>query len=181
MKREPLSKKLRFDVFKRDRFSCQYCGNCPPKVVLEVDHIVPVVSGGKNTMSNLVAACFDCNRGKGKHGLEVIPQTIEQQAALRAEKLEQMKAFDRLLKRERKFLDSQVDQIELVFQRFNKGFSFTDTFRASVQIFLSKIPFEEVERAMITACSKRRQGGSNGELKYFCAICWAKIREANQE
>ena len=37
--RVPMSKKMRFDVFKRDGFQCQYCGSTPPSVVLEVDHI----------------------------------------------------------------------------------------------------------------------------------------------
>ncbi len=33
--RKPLSKKMRFDVFKRDGFQCQYCGAMPPNIVLE--------------------------------------------------------------------------------------------------------------------------------------------------
>ena len=39
-KREQLSAKLRFEVFKRDSFVCQYCGSHPPQVVLHVDHII---------------------------------------------------------------------------------------------------------------------------------------------
>lgn len=63
-KRESLSKKIRFEVFKRDSFSCQYCGRKSPNVILEVDHINPVKRGGKNDMMNLITSCFDCNRGK---------------------------------------------------------------------------------------------------------------------
>ena len=44
-KRVPISKALRFEVFKRDSFTCQYCGRSAPEVVLEVDHIVPVSKG----------------------------------------------------------------------------------------------------------------------------------------
>lgn len=47
-KRKSISKKLRFEVFKRDSFTCQYCGKMAPDVVLEVDHINPVASGGEN-------------------------------------------------------------------------------------------------------------------------------------
>ena len=65
-KRKSLSKKKRFEVFKRDSFKCQYCGRSAPDVILEVDHIVPVAEGGKNDMLNLVTSCRDCNRGKGK-------------------------------------------------------------------------------------------------------------------
>lgn len=64
IKRIPISKKLRFEVFKRDSFTCQYCGNESPDVLLEIDHIDPVSKGGKNNILNLITACKDCNRGK---------------------------------------------------------------------------------------------------------------------
>ena len=38
--RKTLSKKIRFEVFKRDKFTCQYCGRMSPDVILEVDHIL---------------------------------------------------------------------------------------------------------------------------------------------
>ena len=63
-KRKGISKSTRFEVFKRDSFTCQYCGKSAPDVVLEVDHINPVSKGGDNDISNLITACFDCNRGK---------------------------------------------------------------------------------------------------------------------
>lgn len=63
-KRKPVSKGARFDVFKRDLFTCQYCGARPPQVVLVVDHITPVAAGGANDTSNLITACVDCNAGK---------------------------------------------------------------------------------------------------------------------
>lgn len=69
-KRKALSKGRRFDIFKRDSFTCQYCGRQPPEVVLEVDHIRPVAEGGTNEELNLITACEDCNRGKGKKLLE---------------------------------------------------------------------------------------------------------------
>lgn len=64
VERKPLSKKTRFEVFKRDSFTCQYCGQKAPDVILEVDHINQVSKGGKNEILNLVTSCFDCNRGK---------------------------------------------------------------------------------------------------------------------
>lgn len=64
VERKPLSKKTRFEVFKRDSFTCQYCGQKAPDVILEVDHINPVAKGGKNEILNLITSCFDCNRGK---------------------------------------------------------------------------------------------------------------------
>lgn len=65
MSRKPLGTKTRFEVFKRDSFTCQYCGAKAPEVLLEVDHVQPVVAGGDNDLLNLVTSCVNCNSGKG--------------------------------------------------------------------------------------------------------------------
>lgn len=59
-----VSKRLRFEIFKRDGFACRYCGSHPPDVLLEVDHIHPLAAGGGSDEMNLVTSCVDCNRGK---------------------------------------------------------------------------------------------------------------------
>lgn len=64
-KRLPISKRTRFEVLKRDNFTCRYCGARAPDVVLEIDHVKPVAGGGCGCLSNLVTACHACNRGKG--------------------------------------------------------------------------------------------------------------------
>ena len=69
-KRKPISKKLRFEVFKRDSFTCQYCGRSAPEVLLQVDHIQPVSKGGQNDILNLITSCRDCNLGKGAKKLD---------------------------------------------------------------------------------------------------------------
>lgn len=81
-KRVGLSVKTRFEVFKRDKFKCQYCGKSAPDVILNVDHIKPVASGGKNTMTNLITSCFDCNSGKGKRELSDDSEVSKQKAQL---------------------------------------------------------------------------------------------------
>jgi len=55
---------LRFQTFKRDNFTCQYCGRKAPDVVLQIDHILPRSRGGLNSKDNLVTACIECNIGK---------------------------------------------------------------------------------------------------------------------
>lgn len=63
-KRKSTGKRLRFEIFKRDGFTCQYCGAQPPDVVLVVDHIHPVSKGGDNDPLNLITSCEPCNQGK---------------------------------------------------------------------------------------------------------------------
>ncbi len=52
----------RFNVFLRDRFACQYCGD---KTDLTFDHLVPRSRGGQTRWDNVVAACARCNLRKG--------------------------------------------------------------------------------------------------------------------
>lgn len=60
-----VSKRTRFEVLKRDNHTCRYCGGTAPDAILTVDHVTPVALGGSDDPSNLVAACRDCNFGKG--------------------------------------------------------------------------------------------------------------------
>jgi hypothetical protein len=56
---------LRFQVLRRDGFTCQYCGRKPPEVKLHIDHLQPWSSGGLNALENLKTSCEACNLGKG--------------------------------------------------------------------------------------------------------------------
>lgn len=59
-----VSKRLRFEILRRDNHACRYCGATAPEVALTVDHVVPAALGGGDEPSNLVAACAYCNSGK---------------------------------------------------------------------------------------------------------------------
>lgn len=59
-----VSKRLRYEILRRDNHACRYCGATAPDVALTVDHIVPTTLGGSDEPANLVAACADCNNGK---------------------------------------------------------------------------------------------------------------------
>lgn len=94
-KRKSLSKKTRFEVFKRDSFTCQYCGVSAPDAVLCVDHINPVAGGGEDDILNLITSCEPCNQGKGARTLDDNSAVTKQKAQLdelnkRREQLEMM-------------------------------------------------------------------------------------------
>ena len=55
----------RINVFTRDGFRCQYCGEKKPMRELNYDHVVPRVRGGKTTWENIVTSCYACNDKKG--------------------------------------------------------------------------------------------------------------------
>jgi 5-methylcytosine-specific restriction endonuclease McrA len=58
----------RREVFRRDKFTCQYCGRRSNN--LTVDHVWPKHLGGEHTWTNVVAACPTCNHHKGGRKLE---------------------------------------------------------------------------------------------------------------
>ena len=59
-----ISRRLRFEILRRDGHACRYCGAMAPDVKLTVDHVIPVALGGSDEPRNLVTACVDCNSGK---------------------------------------------------------------------------------------------------------------------
>ena len=64
--------KIRFEIFKRDNFTCQYCGRNvkEDKIKLHLEHIIPKNKGGDNSINNLTTSCEECNLGKGDVLLE---------------------------------------------------------------------------------------------------------------
>lgn len=79
-KRKAISKRVRFEVLKRDSFRCQYCGADSSGCALHIDHITPVALGGSNDAHNLVTSCASCNLGKSSIPLTNIPRGLDQMA-----------------------------------------------------------------------------------------------------
>ena len=133
-KRVNLSKAQRFEVFKRDMFTCQYCGRKAPDVILEVDHIKPVSKGGDNSIENLVTACWDCNRGKGAKKLSDLSEV--EKARRQLEEIQARKNMIDLIFQWKESLkneyDESIDRLSDIFSE-STGFSFTNSYRKKVK------------------------------------------------
>ncbi|RME48176.1 MAG: HNH endonuclease [Chloroflexi bacterium] len=70
----PEPRLTRREVFRRDNFTCQYCGKRAPQ--LTIDHVVPRHRGGHHTWENLVTACPRCNVRKGGRTLQEAGMTL---------------------------------------------------------------------------------------------------------
>jgi len=55
----------RFNIYNRDKNTCQYCGRVFPRHELNLDHVIPRSQGGRSTWENVVCSCQSCNRKKG--------------------------------------------------------------------------------------------------------------------
>lgn len=150
-KRKSLSKKIRFEVFKRDKFTCQYCGEAAPKVVLQCDHITPVAAGGTNEIFNLITSCFDCNSGK-----RATPLSCDKEISLQVEQLQQLEERRQQLellmnwRQELQNLDAEI--LDRVAQSFSiGGYKFSDTGRNRVKKWLTMFRPDEIIEAATRA------------------------------
>jgi 5-methylcytosine-specific restriction endonuclease McrA len=66
-KRKTAIRYSKHNVFLRDGYTCQYCGDDVSKKTATLDHVLPVSHGGKTTFENTVCACATCNANKGNN------------------------------------------------------------------------------------------------------------------
>jgi 5-methylcytosine-specific restriction endonuclease McrA len=60
----------RRNIYRRDRYTCQYCGARPGSELLSIDHVLPRSRGGRSTWENCVLACLACNKRKANRTLD---------------------------------------------------------------------------------------------------------------
>lgn len=155
---------------------CQYCGKTPPDVSLEIDHIKPVSKNGTNDINNLITACFDCNRGKKHIELDVIPETINLKSQVLKEKEEQLKEYRKLIKKIDAREKRDCKKINEVYNECFPNYELTERFlTTTVKQFIRKLPLSEVIDAMYLAAEKIQH--KDNSIRYFCGICWNKIRD----
>jgi hypothetical protein len=171
--RKAISKKLRFDVFKRDGFVCAYCGATPPSVLLQVDHIHPVAQGGSNDINNLITSCQPCNIGKGAKTLDLIPKSLAEKAKEIKEKEAQILGFQKIFQAKKSRIEKESLEIASIFQ--SDWLPNKQDF-LSIKNFIEKIGFFEVAEAAEIASAKFSYSLSRS-FKYFCGICINKSKE----
>lgn len=155
VKRKPISKKLRFEVFKRDSFTCQYCGKSAPDVVLHVDHIKPVKEGGTNDIMNLITSCADCNLGKGARRLSDTSEVAKAKKQLdelnaKREQLEMMVKWKQELS---KIGDKEIDAIVKRFEELS-GYGVKDNGRKDIKKWLKLYPLSDLYDCIEISCDK---------------------------
>jgi 5-methylcytosine-specific restriction endonuclease McrA len=172
--REPLSKKIRFEVFKRDSFKCQYCGRSAPDVILNVDHIIPVAAGGTNDIMNLITSCFDCNSGKGARQLS--DNTIIQKQYNELEKLNERREQLEMMIEWRKGLEglqnTELEYFESVLsEKFNR--SLTEYGKKNVTALIKRYSLNELLTIIDIIYEKDIKENIINTMEK-----WARVREA---
>lgn len=190
-KRKTISQMTRFEVFKRDSFTCQYCGEKAPDVVLEVDHIKPVAGGGDNEIMNLVTSCKGCNAGKGARELSD-NQVIEKQRQQLEELNERRQQLEMLLQWKEglsSLRDIEVQKLEEIFVK-RVGITITDAGKQELKKAVKRFGMEEVLEAMDTSftqylveanpkegASRYTRESAEKAFNYISRICACRQRE----
>ena len=184
--RKSLSKKLRYEVLKRDKFTCQYCGRMSPDVILEVDHIKPVAKGGTDDLINLITSCRDCNRGKGKTPLSDDTALKKQQASLKelAEKREQMAL---MVQWKKELLDHKSEEVEYINEYVQSltGLSLSEYGKKKAMGLLKQFAFSEILDAIEIAIDQYYDEEDGMSFTYAFnkvgGICYNKWHKPQQE
>lgn len=173
-KRASLSKRLRFEIFKRDGFKCLYCGATPVQTTLRVDHVKPVAEGGADDPANLVTSCFDCNAGKGPVPLEKRKHAAGVATEADREHAEQIREW---LKIQREVEDARSDVVEALLAAWSEeiGEPDPDT-RSRLRACLTRNSVDQIREAISATSVKRLYG--NRQLKYFYGVLRAKRGDA---
>lgn len=148
-----ITKKTRFEVFKRDSFKCQYCGRSAPEVLLHVDHVDPVSKGGGDDILNLITACFDCNMGKKDRRLDDQTVLAKQKAQL-GELNERRAQLEMLLEWSvglRELKESAIEQLAQHWELISGGYTLHDTGLDALRKLLRKYNYEQIIEGMDVA------------------------------
>lgn len=153
--RKPISKRTRFEIFKRDGFKCQYCGKSAPDVVLEIDHVIPVAHGGTNDVENLVTACRECNNGKGARELteEALANIQKVQIDDIAERREQAEMMTEWRKALQEVVAGQLDAINSYLVSVT-GDGLSENGKRNIRMLIRRFGFQEVYNSTEIAFEK---------------------------
>lgn len=180
-----VSKRLRYEVLRRDNHACRYCGEAAPDVKLTVDHVIPTALGGRDEASNLVTACGPCNTGKSASSPDATLVADVDARAMRWAKAMQLAIEQRAAD----FAKDRVktDAFDVEWQSWtiaSQPVPRDANWKNSVlRFFAGGLDGSFMAGAIATAMGMTKVPPSE-KWRYFCGICWRemdRIREVATE
>lgn len=170
-----VSKRLRFEILRRDNYTCRYCGANPEDRELRVDHVVPVALGGKDEPTNLVTACDPCNTGKSSIAPDSeLVADVEEKALLWG------RAYALAIER-RALVREAEREVVAAFEtewmhRYTVALPLGNDWEQTVIRFVQRgLSMDELEDAIDIAYTAPIRADS--VWKYFCGVCWRKLED----
>lgn len=176
-----ITKRLRYEILRRDGHACRYCGAKAPDVELTVDHVTPKALGGTDDPANLVAACRACNTGKASSSPDAAMVADVDQAAV---------DWARRVRAALAEMADADDATRAAISRFADAWAWHEAaigthpmdpdYEATLRTFLTAgVPLAMLLRFAERAVTSPHVRPAD-HWRYFCGICWATIREAQQ-
>lgn len=183
-----ISRRLRFEILRRDGHTCRYCGAIAPDVVLTVDHVVPQALGGSDEPSNLVTACQPCNAGKSSiapdaaivadvdaasllfaRAIERAAEIRRQDAADMADQLQRFRAYWSTWG----WTDAETGKRVRVEDEYPLTASLPHDWRPSIERFIANgLAFEDLEHFVAETMQYYKP---DDYFRFFCSKCWNEI------
>jgi hypothetical protein len=180
-----ISKRLRYEILRRDNFQCRYCGASAPNASLTVDHVTPVALGGTDSPNNLVTACQPCNNGKSSIPADAaVVDDVAQDALRWATAMKQAAEELRSQAEPRRAYRTAFKQVwdewtwESNGQR--KTFDLPDGWKSSLDKFLEAGLPEEVWPDIIEKAMTNKMVKADNIFRYCCGIAWRMVRDLQE-
>lgn len=178
-----ISKRLRFEILRRDNHACRYCGARAPEVQLVVDHVLPETLGGRSEPENLVTACEPCNNGKSSVAPDApLVAEVKTDAMRWAAAMKRAAEVRRRLREEQ---DAYVNYFLALWGEWTYGpkklpIPLPDDWRASVERFHeNNLEPDDLDYAVRAAMAAQGVRAEN-TFRYFCGVAWNVLRSINE-
>lgn len=178
-----ISRRLRFEILRRDSHTCRYCGAQAPDVKLTVDHVIPVALGGGDEPQNLITACADCNAGKTSIAPDsALVADVDATAMLFG------RAMERAAQQRRQLHDLEAHALQAFDERWQawhwgddtaNRFPRDDNWQDSIRrFFAAGLDLEDLLRFIPIAMHS--SADIDRVWRYFCGCCWTEITERQE-
>lgn len=177
----PVSRRLRYEVLRRDNYACRYCGAGAPDVKLTVDHVIPVTLGGSDEPQNLITACEPCNNGKSSTSPDA--PLVDDVAADALRWGHAMREAADMLLREHAERTRLQDYFLERWQTWSYGprhehFPLPAGWQASTDAMLAAgLPLEILCECIDLAMTRKHV---SDPFRYMCGIAWRKVGELRE-
>jgi hypothetical protein len=173
-----VSKRTRYEVLKRDNFTCRYCRSA--ENAMKVDHVTPVALGGSDDPSNLVAACHDCNAGKSS--TSPTEATVAEVKAIDMQWAGAIRRVAQARARQRKKTDAYVAAFTTAWGKWHCEYSGDliprpNGWQAAIERFYGLgVPVDELTNCVRVACGNDNVSPSD-TFRYFCGCVWRVVTD----
>lgn len=153
-------------------------------MILHADHILPVVKGGTDDLANLITSCSECNLGKAARLLGDRPQALSSAQETEHDRFDQLREYNEWLAERAVVKEDwfqQISTVWIILDRADPSKWVISGQRAStVRMFLDRLPAQEIIDALHITNGRHPDCSDQPHFfKYFCGVCWNKVKKFN--